>query len=87
MQKSGFLMTRLISHTDTGPRFIVSEARNELMTPYLVNKVSSLTTTPRTPGFGVRVLVTFNLTCGHIIFREIAAHSVDHMLSLCFDCL
>ena len=66
---------------------------------------NSLLTVPRQkfccgsllPVFGVRVSVTFHLTCVRIIlarFRllsghlwEIAAHSVDHMLSLYFDYL
>ena len=49
------------------------------------------------PVFGVRVSVTFHLTCDHIIlvrfrllvatFWEIAANSVDHLLSLHFDYL
>ena len=49
--------------------------------------------------FGVRVSVTFHLTCVDIIifssvwvaewppFAEIAAHSIDHMFSLYFDYL
>ena len=50
------------------------------------------------PVFGVRVSVTFHLTCVHNIlvqFRllnghllgNIAAHSVDHLFSVCFDYL
>ena len=43
--------------------------------------------------FGVRVSMTFHLTCVHIIFSsvstfwEIAAHSVDYVFSLYFDYL
>ena len=47
------------------------------------------------PAFGVRVSVTFHLTCAHIgfslvwvsggqLFGEIAAHSVDHLFSFYF---
>ena len=42
---------------------------------------------PRCVAYGVRVTVTFHLTCVHIIlvrFREIAARSVDHMFSFVF---
>ena len=68
------------------------------------NNFDSLLTVPRRwfccgsrlPVFGVKVSVTFHLTCVHIIFSSVsvaewppfgAAHSVDHMFFLYFDYL
>ena len=75
----------------------ISETDGEVVHVKLVLKPpsNSLLTNPRRLSccgsqllvFGVRVSVTFHLTCVHIIFREIAAYSFDHMLSLYFDYL